>query len=116
MDHARIASRIRQNVESVCANLSGFVVELLLRANMDIRALLSSITRRPQGPWSRTRLQKRGGTVRPSVFSARKPRRESWILRGVSYQGCIVGAALGKDAPSDTRQLSSQSNNQDIWV
>ena len=35
MDHARIASRIRQNVESVCANLSGFKVELLLRANMD---------------------------------------------------------------------------------
>jgi ABC transporter len=48
MDHARIASRIRKNVESVCANLSGFKVELLLRANMDIRALLSSIARRPR--------------------------------------------------------------------
>ena len=69
--------RNRQRDEAVCANLSGFNLGLLPRAIMDIRPLLSSITRRPQvGPWSRTRLQKcrwNRFSIRP--FPSRKPRR-----------------------------------------
>jgi hypothetical protein len=49
--------RNRQRDVAVCANLSGFDLRLSPRAIMDIRSLLSSITRRPQnGPWRRTRL------------------------------------------------------------
>lgn len=51
--------RNRQRDVAVCANLSRFDLKLSPRAIMDIRPLLSSITRRPQeGPWRRTRLQK----------------------------------------------------------
>src|SRR6202162_5665240 len=75
MDHARIASRIRQNVESVCANLSGFKVELLLRANMDIRALLSSITRRPRPAVESN--QASGAPVGP-FFHLSFPSRKPW--------------------------------------
>ncbi len=78
MDHARIANRIRKNVESICANLSGFKVELLLRATMDIRALLSSITRRPRSAVESN--QASGAPVGPFFhfsFPSRKPWRES---------------------------------------
>ncbi len=41
----------RWMVDTVRINLSGLWVELLLRAIMDIRTHLSSLTRWPRGPW-----------------------------------------------------------------
>jgi hypothetical protein len=88
--------RKRQRDESVCANLSGFNLGLLPRAIMDIRPLLSSITRRPQkGPWSRTRLQK----CRWNRFSIRPFR-----LANLEH------------APGHAREFCGEGNNQDIGV
>ncbi|MCK1758048.1 hypothetical protein IVA78_23225 [Bradyrhizobium sp. 137] len=56
--------------EAVCPNLSGFDLRLLLRAIMDIRPLLSPITRRPQGGHRiEPGFRSVGGTVSPFVLS-----------------------------------------------
>ncbi len=59
MDHARVARRIGKGRKRFAPIYPASIWGLLPRAIMDIRPLLSSITRRPrEGPWSRTRLQK----------------------------------------------------------
>src|SRR5260370_26100482 len=106
MDHARIANRIRKNVESICANLSGFKVELLLRATKDIRALLSSITRPPRSAVESN--QASGAPVGPFFhfsFPSRKPWRE--IIDRDQMLSCLTHARtldirslLRQNAPS----------------
>ena len=69
--------RNRQTAEAVCANLSGFKLGLSPRAIMDIRPLLSSITRRPQEGAMESN-QASEVSVEPflhSSFPSRKPRQ-----------------------------------------
>jgi hypothetical protein len=113
MDHARIANRIRKNVESICANLSGFKVELLLRATMDIRALLSSITRRPRSAVESN--QASGAPVGPFFhfsFPSRKPWRESidhdqMLSCGTHARAWNIRSLLGEHAPSCAGEFCS---------
>ncbi len=59
-----------RRVGAVCANLSGFDLGFSPRAIMDIRAFLSSITRRPRPAMESNQvLRNADGTVRPFVFS-----------------------------------------------
>jgi hypothetical protein len=77
MDHARVASWIVQKGEAVCANLSGFSLELLLRANMDICAFLSLITHRPRPAMESNQVSETPmGPFAHLPFPSRKPRRE----------------------------------------
>jgi hypothetical protein len=112
--------------KAVCANLSGFKLGLSPRAIMDIRPLLSSITRRPQdGPWRRTRLQK----CRWNRFSIRPFRLanqgrllcafrsgRSCILCGVAQEIGVVVTTLCEHAPSHACEFCSQGNDQYIRV
>ncbi len=91
--HARVASRIWENVESVCANLSGFDVERSLRANMDIRALLSSITRRPWcGRGVEPGFRSAGETVLP--FSSSVSQTSVGSSRSRLVARCQIAGAL----------------------
>src|SRR5205823_13409514 len=98
---------------------------------MDVRPLLSSITRRPQeGPWSRTRLQK----CRWNRFSIRPFRLANLggllclpdrtldlpfrpcFLCGAAQEVGVVVTALCEHAPGHAREFCGQGNNQDIGV
>ena len=122
--------RNRQTGEAVCANLSGFKLRLSPRAIMDIRPLLSSITRRPQeGPWRRTRLQKcrwNRFSIRPfrlanqagycaTPIAIVDPGR-SCILCGVSQEIGVVVTTLCEHAPGRACEFCGQGNDQYIRV
>jgi len=118
--------RNRQTAEAVCANLSGFKLGLSPRAIMDIRPLLSSITRRPQeGPWRRTRLQKcRWNRFSIHPFRLANQGRllcafrsgRSCILCGVAQEIGVVVTTLCEHAPSHACEFCSQGNDQYIRV
>src|SRR6185437_13807941 len=126
--------RNRQRDVAVCANLSGFNLRLLPRAIMDIRPLLSSITRRPQeGPWRRTRLQKcrwnrfsihpfhlanLGGILCPSGWIVDLPSFPvgACMLCGMAQKIGVVVTALCEHAPGYAREFCGQGNNQHIRV
>jgi hypothetical protein len=55
-------------VDAVCVNLSGLVVERLLRATMGIRAHLPSLVPRPQGPFWGPGFRRAGETVLPFLL------------------------------------------------